>query len=371
MSRLPSRLAVTAFAALESVASLGRRRLPGRPRRILIAHHLLLGDILMLTPLLAKLRQQFPEAEIVMTVPKAAVALYAARPYGVRVVAYSPRRLSDLLALRRQRGFDLAIVPGDNRHSWLARALGARWIIAHGGDRPAHKSWPVDQLQPLPDKAAAWGDMVAELVPGPAPAAYAPADWPAPPHRLFQQPAKPYCVLHLGASTPLKQWRAQRWQALAARLRDEGYQVVWSGGPGEEALVNEVDPQGRFPNYAGQLDLAQLWQLLADAELLVCPDTSLAHLGRLTGTPTVALFGPGSAVICGAGRFWQDSAYRAVAVEDFPCRNQQILFRRQLEWVRRCGRTRRQCAAPACMEALELDPVWEAAAALLRRRPAA
>ena len=37
-----------------------RRRAPAGPRRILVLHHLLLGDTLMLTALLAKLREQYP-----------------------------------------------------------------------------------------------------------------------------------------------------------------------------------------------------------------------------------------------------------------------------------------------------------------------
>ena len=57
----------------------------------------------------------------------------------------------------------------------------------------------------------------------------------------------------------------------------------------------------------GALDLAQLWHLLAGAELLVAPDTGVAHLGRIVGAPTVTLFGPGSALLCGAGDFWRDA----------------------------------------------------------------
>ncbi|TMH84777.1 MAG: heptosyltransferase, partial [Betaproteobacteria bacterium] len=35
---------------------LSPRRKPAQPKRVLIAHHLLLGDVVMLAPLLAKLR---------------------------------------------------------------------------------------------------------------------------------------------------------------------------------------------------------------------------------------------------------------------------------------------------------------------------
>ena len=53
-SRFSSRIRVVTFAAWHSLLTLGRRTAPVNPRRILIAHHLLLGDTLMLTPLLAK-----------------------------------------------------------------------------------------------------------------------------------------------------------------------------------------------------------------------------------------------------------------------------------------------------------------------------
>lgn len=364
-SRAAARLWIGLHAARASVSSVGRRKRPANPKRILVAHHLLLGDTLMLTPLLAKLRGQYPGAELVMTAPKAIAPLYQRRPYGVVAWPFDPRDASTLRPMLDQRGFDLAIVPGDNRHSWLALALGARWIVAHGGDRPAYKSWPVDELIPYPSVPAAWGDMVAQLVEGPPPQPYQPSDWPAPDYP-FNLPQERYAVLHVGASSPLKRWQPEKWRALAESLSQDGMKVVFSGGPGEEKYVVAVDPQQRYPSFAGKLDLPQLWQLLANATLLVCPDTGIAHLGRIVNTPTVVLFGPGSSVICGAGEFWCGSAYRAVTQEDFPCRDQRLLFKREIAWVRRCGRSPKECATAACMQAIELDTVRQAVKACMR-----
>jgi ADP-heptose:LPS heptosyltransferase len=362
-SRLTSRTSVIARA-------LGNMLFPQKlsarpPQRILVAHHLLLGDTLMLTPLLAKLREHHPQAEIVMLAPKASVPLYHKRPYGVTVMPHDPRDPATLHALYEKTGFDLAIVPGDNRYSWLAKALGARHIIAFSGDRPAYKSWPVDELVPYPGTPVAWGDMVATLIPGPAPTPYHPDIWPDPDFSPFNLPSKPYCVLHIGASTPLKQWGEKKWLALADFLEALGYQAVWSGGRGEEKLVAALDPAGRRPSYAAQLDLTQLWHLLKNARLLVCPDTGVAHLGRLTNTPTVTLFGPGSASIYGAGEFWRNSPYATVTVDPFPCRDQHLLFKREIPWVQRCGRSLRECATPRCMQAISLEMVTGAAQRLL------
>ena len=337
----------------------GARREPRTgPRRILIAHHLLLGDTLMLTPLLKKLRTLHPEADIAMTVPRATAPIYATHPYGVRALPFDPRR--DPSALLCEPPFDIAFVPGDNRYSWLAAAMRARWIVAFAGDRPVTKSWQVDRQIPYPDEPAAWGDMVARLADGPPPQPYDSAEWPAPPAAPFELPSAPYAVLHVGASSPLKRWESARWMELADRLAARGVTPLWSAGPGEARLVEAIDGTARHRSYAGALDLPQLWRLLVNARLLVAPDTGVAHLGRVVGVPTVALFGPGSAVICGAGDFWRDAPYRAVTVDPFPCRDQRMLFKRDIAWVRRCGRSVAECPRHLCMPAIGVADVMHA-----------
>ena len=365
-SRLVSRLAIIGRAAVRRVAG-GRRARPPQPRRILVAHHLLFGDTLMLTPLIAKLREQYPAADIVMTVPHAALPLYSGRPYGVRAIGWSPRDAASVRRLLAEPSFDLALVPGDNRYAWLAQAMGAKWIVAFDGDRPAYKSWPVDELRAYPATPATWYDMAAALIDGAPPRAFRTDDWPAPVAFAFTLPEPPYCVLHVGASSRLKLWNADRWSALAAELRSLGYRIAWSAGRGEVELVAACNPAPEDLVTAGKLDLAQLWHLVGGAKLLVSPDTGAAHLGRLVGTPTVALFGPGSAVLAGHGQFWRDSLYRALTIEQFPCRDQRTLFKRKIEWVRVCKRSFGECTSAACMHSLEVVSVAHASRELMNQ----
>ena len=342
-----------------------RRERPAAPRRILIAHHLLAGDVLMLTPLLAKLRERHADADIVITVRRSVAPLFSGRPYGARALVYEPRESATLDALFDEPGFDLAFVPGDNRYSWLAAAAGARWIVAFSGDRPGYKSWPADELQPYGAAPAAWGDMVAGLARGAPPSPYQPRDWPAPACAPFDAPGGRYAVLHIEASTPLKHWEEAKWFALAEILSGNGIKPIWSAGPSGGVLIHRIDPAARFAALGHRLDLAQLWHLVARAALLVCPDTSVMHIGRLTGTPTVALFGPSPAQLYGAGEFWRRAPCRAVTIENFPCRDQHRLFKRDIAWLRRCQRTTAECAAPRCMHAIGVDAVAGAALELL------
>ncbi|MFO1316024.1 MAG: glycosyltransferase family 9 protein [Burkholderiales bacterium] len=364
-SRAPMRVASVAGA----LARWGlRRRRPAAPRRILLLHHLLLGDTLMVTALLAKLRARHPDAEIAMTVARAYAPLYAGRPYGVTAHVLDPRDVATFRALAALPRFDVAILPADNRWSWLARAIGARWIVGLAGDRPVHKNWPVDERVPYSPRPTAFADTAAELVAGAPPPRYRPRDWPAPPAEdLPQLPAR-YALLHVGASSPLKLWPPERWRALAQWLAARGVPVVWSAGPGEAAIVDAIAPPRADARIAGTLSLAQLWHVVAGARLLVCPDTGIAHLGRIVGTPTVTLFGPGSAVICGPGDFFADAPGQAVTVDPFPCRDQTIQFFRDVPWVRRCerlhGEPPERCPQARCMEAIGTPAVVAAIAGL-------
>ncbi len=341
--------------------SLERRapRQAGAPR-FLIAHNLLLGDTLMLTPLLAKLRVNHPKSHITLLAAPGTVPIYETAPYGVRALPFRPASSATTRALLEEDPFDTAYVIGDNRYSWLAAAMRAARIVAHSGDSRWSKNVFVDEARPYASTPKPWGDMVAALADGVDPPPYARGQWHAPGARSFAIPPMPYAVLHVGASTPLKRWPAPRWMALAEELARRGLSVAWSAGRGEDDIVRECDPSGKFPSYAGKLDLAQMWHLVANARLLVAPDTGIAHLGRVTLTPTVTLFGPGSAVLCAPGEFWKAAPWRAVGLDPFPCRDQQMLFGRRVEWVRRCARTIEQCAEPRCMHAIEISAVLEA-----------
>jgi ADP-heptose:LPS heptosyltransferase len=363
-SRLGPRFQIVPRALTNRLLS-GKRRRPAHPDRILVAHQLLLGDTLMLTPLLARLRRRHPEAEIVMTVSRGQAPLYAPRPYDVKAVTYDSRSAESAGDLLELGSFDLAVVPGDNRHAVLARALGSGWVVALAGDRPFWKNGFADELVPIPEEPTALPDLFALLAGEDDGAVFDARDWPRPECRPFELPQGDYAVLNVDASSPLRFWSAQRWLELADALRAAGLKVAFCCGPGAEAMVAAIDPQRRHQSYAGTLDLPQLWRLLERARLLVCVDSGVSHLAKLARTPTVVLYGPGSPVLFGPGRFWRDHPFKAVTLADFPCRDQHGVFKREVSWVRRCTRTTAECPAPACMHAIEAESVLASCRALL------
>jgi ADP-heptose:LPS heptosyltransferase len=102
-------------------------------------------------------------------------------------------------------------------------------------------------------------------------------------------------VVHPGAAAPARRWPAERFGAVARRLAANGLQVVVTG-TSDEASVSAivVGSGGLSPqsNLCGKLDVVQLAALVANARLVICGDTGLAHLASAYGTPSVLLFGP-------------------------------------------------------------------------------
>lgn len=98
-------------------------------------------------------------------------------------------------------------------------------------------------------------------------------------------PAPGAVVIHPGAASGSRRWPVDRFAAVAAELGRDGHRVVVTGGPSERDLAEAV---GEFV----PTDLLQLAALVADAEVLICGDTGVAHLATAYGTPSVLLFGP-------------------------------------------------------------------------------
>ncbi len=106
------------------------------------------------------------------------------------------------------------------------------------------------------------------------------------------------CLLNPGANNPSKRWPADRFGQLASILSQRwGMRILISTGPGEEALADEVARHCK-PGVEPVLlakhghSLASLKGLLAISRLLITNDTGPRHMAAALGTPTVALFGP-------------------------------------------------------------------------------
>ena len=208
MARGTNRVRALAGAMFQSFRRTGIRGRPPQPRKILVLHELLLGDTLMLAPLLAALRHRYPPAEIFVASNPAYACLFSGKPYGAQVLPYSERLPDALAALAPSVDCDIAVLPGDNRHAIAARAIGARWVVGFAGGKPTWRNLAVDEYTEFPRQPEALAEIFMRLAGLEEDTGrnlrFQPADWPAPSFAAFELPPLPYAVLHVGAGSPLR-----------------------------------------------------------------------------------------------------------------------------------------------------------------------
>mgnify|MGYP003700579111 CR=1 FL=1 len=109
----------------------------------------------------------------------------------------------------------------------------------------------------------------------------------------FGDRPRPWVGLGIGSSEPFKQWGADRFAALAARLTAETAGTVFAvGGPAETAMVDTVrSAVGGSVIPAVGLPLAEAAALARSCDAMVGNDTGLLNLAAATGVATVGLFG--------------------------------------------------------------------------------
>ena len=103
-----------------------------------------------------------------------------------------------------------------------------------------------------------------------------------------------YVVVHPGASVPARAWMPERNRELVQRLADSGTHVAVTGAPSERELTAYVagDPHPNITDLGGTTNLAELADVIADAQTIVVGNTGPAHLAAAVGTPVVSLYAP-------------------------------------------------------------------------------
>ncbi|WP_227982412.1 glycosyltransferase family 9 protein [Nocardia spumae] len=102
-------------------------------------------------------------------------------------------------------------------------------------------------------------------------------------------------VVHVGAGAPARRWPGERFAAVIRHLLVQGREVVVTGDEFERDLALGIAARAGLSHdqvLAGQQNLIELSATVAEAALVVCGDTGVAHLATAFGTRTVTLFGP-------------------------------------------------------------------------------
>jgi lipopolysaccharide heptosyltransferase II len=292
-----------------------------RARRILCVRLDTIGDVLMTTPAIRALREAHTERHITLltSAPGAAVARLV--PEIDEVIAHDAPWLKrgaerrnpepDRALITRLRGleFDAAVIFTVYSQSALPAALlcylaGIPLSLAHCRENPYAllTDW-VPEEEPRAgvrhevrrqlDLVAAIGARAADehlslQIPNGTKARVL--------GRLREQGvdlARPWLILHPGASAPARRYPPERFAEVGRQLYlEHKYQVLITGDEAERPLVAAIQAAMSAPSIglAGAFDLDELAALISLAPVLIANNTGPVHIAAAVGTPVVDLY---------------------------------------------------------------------------------
>jgi len=297
----------------------------GSPR-ILVIRRDNIGDLVCTTPMIAALRERYPQGRIAALVNTYNEAVLAGNPDLDAVYAYRKgkhrgarsllsvyaERARMAIALRSER-FDYAILatPGFAEHALRhARLTGARHVLGYAEPGKRHSgldiALPYDRNAGTHEVVQVFGLLKALGITGEPPAARV---FPDPGERREMEEAAAklgggaILGVHVSARRPRQQWPAENFAALIRAIaKRHGVRVLllWSPGeadnplhPGDDEKAREIVakcagvPLLPCPTHT----LPRLIAALSVCERVVCTDGGAMHLAAGLGKPIVCFFG--------------------------------------------------------------------------------
>lgn len=295
-------------------------------RRILLIKPSAVGDIVHTLPVLVRLRERYPEAQIDWFVTPENADLVRHHPALSNVVLFDRRRYArfgrdwfatkgvvNLLRTLRRNEYDLVIdMHGQLRSALFTLATGA--AVRVGFEKTREGAWLV-YSHPIPlltDSVHAvdrylWLGRVLGFEPGEPdfriyvpPAIEARVDELLAAHDIAE---RPLALLVPGTVWQTKHWRVEGFAGVARHLSRRDFAVVLAGAPKDRARVREVATLCPAAcDLSGQTSLAEMIALVRRAAVCVTNDSGSMHLATAFGRPLVSVFGPTSPVLTGPYR---------------------------------------------------------------------
>ena len=328
------------------------------PRSILVIKLRYIGDVVLSTPVLSRLREGFPKARITMLVNAGTEEVVQGHPALDELLVVDrgmTHRHWRLLGDLRRRQFDVVVDLTDgDRSAILSWLSGAPIRVGYNSeDRWRGRLYTrIVQADRFIMHTAQYHLAAVEalgLAGGtPVPHITVTRDARHAAQRLLQEvqiePDRAFVCLHPGARWWFKAWPGQRFAALADRIQTQsGTQALFLGGEQDRQIMEEIARSMTSPcrSLAGQTRLQELAAVLERASLMITNDNGPMHMAAAVGTRVVGLFGPSNPAIWGPWGMGHRTFYKQI-----DCRS--------------CFHPDCLRGDENCMRLICLDEVWQA-----------
>ena len=278
------------------------------PARILVVRVGALGDTLMVTPLLRRLHELHPRAEIDFFCSRLAAPLLELNPRLSSLFALHGRNWPLWLSMEKQRlvrkfrarNYDFAVLlESAPRYRALleqARLRSIRSFAEVPFDASRHAIVNNLRAGGIQEPETGALDMDLPLSSGDETAA----------GRILASFSRPLVGVHIGwgprgrkknPALRLRGWSQANFSELIGRILDRNDISIVLTGSSEDAAdtagICRQMPDGRVHSIAGQTEVRELAAVIKQLDLLISVDSGPCHMAAAVGTPLVVLWGPG------------------------------------------------------------------------------
>ncbi|MBD3425770.1 MAG: hypothetical protein GF409_00905 [Candidatus Omnitrophica bacterium] len=249
-----------------------------------------LGDIILTTPVLERLHDEFPSAEVDVITGAPGRDIFEKHP-AVRQVTVQQKhrdlgeRLRQVGRIRSKR-YDIVV---DLKNSLIPLLAGAKYhsfFSGGSGRAPLHKRdehlWKLSVLGidpfldnrfflPVTDSERQYVDSLID------------PDW------------KRVVVISPGAKSHLKRWDARKYARLADRIiSDLMCRVLITGNEDDTETVTDVVSHATtsVKDLCGKTSIGALAELMRRSDLVISNDSAPLHIASAVNAATIAIFGP-------------------------------------------------------------------------------
>lgn len=280
---------------------------------ILVVACTALGDAILCTPLLRKLRGQFPDSRIGFLVKKPFINLFENHGHRVQVHSYTKKyadTAQTITSLTSSGGYQVALLCNANDPDVvpLLHHAGTRAFLRRPTRDSAYRHWMANsgELRRPGDPDYATGHAIIQnlkMAEWLGAANVSASDYPTEVFPTYEdrrfvsekiQEDKKWIGIHPGASREFKRWPVGHFRDLISRLREQGFCFVITGSSDERPLAAKIaqDQPEDVVNLCGELTLRQLAAATQRFACFVSGDTGPYHLAMSIGCLTVTWFAP-------------------------------------------------------------------------------
>jgi lipopolysaccharide heptosyltransferase II len=301
-------------------------------KRILVVRNGLVGDTVFVTPVLKRLRENFPNSELDFATSAKSLPLLKNYPYVDAIypipAEYSTRKHSRFFFALRKHRYDLVIVQEVNSHYVvMAKLTMARFLAGFKNSLGFLLDYSV--LRPRGVHA-----VLAELETVRGWTRSSPSNCPELPITTVElneareilmanrvSDSDSIVCIHPGCSGTgaEREWLPRYYSELADLLIEtKTLKVIFTGVEQDRKLVEgiRVSMRNSSESLVGKTSIRQLLGILKFSKVAIGPDTGTLHLANAVGTPVVMLSGPNDPVDTGPFDVYGRS--QSVRV-DMPC----------------------------------------------------